>query len=338
MNALLKIKFCTLRALPVLALLPITACLLTACTESKKPATQVVAKVNNDEISIHQVNNALAQIPNVPVDSREKVKKDILARLVNQELAVQQAENMKIDRSPEVMMLVDQAKREILTRAYLARVVAGLPKPTDDQIKKFYDDHPQLFTQRRIYKMQEIAVSPAAVSTADLKTSANGKSMEDVRAWLRKRDIAFTERFGDRPAEQVPLSILPELASMKDGQTGVFETPQALLILHLESSRLVPIDEKTAMQRIPQYLMNEQAKQAINTDLERLKAQAKIEYLGEFAQASATPNQPAPVVAQAEKPQVAQPEKPRAANTSKAANDSQTADASSIEKGLAGLK
>ena len=126
MNALAKIsKSWGLRVLPIIA-----ALLVVACSEPKKPATQVVAKVNDDEISIHQVNNALAQIPNVPVDSRDKLKKEILARLVNEELTVQKAESMKIDRSPEVMMLIDQAKREILTRAYLARLIAGLPKPT----------------------------------------------------------------------------------------------------------------------------------------------------------------------------------------------------------------
>lgn len=308
-------------------LLPlVVALLMTSCTEPKKPATQVVARVNDDEISIHQVNNALAQLPNVPVDSVDAVRKQILAKLVNQQLAVQQAEEQKMDRSPQVMMQIDEAKREILTRAYLGRLVAGLPKPTEEDAKKFYQSHPLLFSQRHIYKIQEIALETPNPPVPDLIAFAKGKSMEDIAGWLRKQNISYTMHSGTRAAEQIPLNVLPELALYKDGQTGMFKmSPQSIVVMHLDSSQLAPIDEKTAMQRIPTYLANEQAKLAINSDLERLKTKAKIEYLGEFSGLS--PNhtgQPAPVVAEAEQPKPPT-EKPQS-------------DAINVEKGLAGLK
>jgi len=309
------------KVFPVVLLL-----LMTACSQSKKPAaTQVVAKVNNDEISIHQVNNALAQIPNVPVDSVDKVRKDVLAKLVNQQLAVQQAEEQKIDRAPDVMMQLDEAKREILTRAYLNRLIAGLPKPTDDETKKFYDSHPELFAQRRIYKVQEIVLDTTTPPTADLKAFATNKSMEEIAAWLKKQNVPYTMHSGTRAAEQIPLTILPQLANFKDGQTGIFETPpHSVVVMHLDATKEAPVDEKTALQKIPRFLANEKAKVAINNDLERLKTKAKIEYLGEFS--SMSPNQgsqPAPVVAEAEK--TPPPEK-------------KASDSINVEKAIAGLK
>lgn len=306
-------------------LLVAAALLATACSEQKKFATQVVARVNDDEISIHQVNNALAQLPNVPADGTGKVREEILTKLVNQQLAVQQAEQQRIDRSPEVMMLIDEARREILTRAYLSRLISGLPRPSEEDIKKFYESHPQLFSQRRIYKLREISLETPNPPVADLKALAQGKSVEEIVGWLQKQGIAYTMRSGTRAAEEIPLNVLPELAAYKDGQTGILPlTPQSVLVMHLDSSQVAPMDEKTALQRIPAYLANEQAKLAITSDLERLKAKATIQYLGEFADLSSnSAGAGAPVVATAE-PLRPAPEKAPVAR--------------SLEKGIAGLK
>lgn len=305
-----------LRHLPVLAVMLVLA---SACSENKKPATQVAAKVNEDEISVHQVNNALSQLPNVPVDDVGKIRQDILSKLVNQQLAVQQAIDQKLDRAPEVMMRLDAAKRDILTRAYLGRVVAGLPKPSAEDAKKFYTEHPQLFSQRRIYTLQEITFAASAnASLTELRTLAAGKSMEDIGAWLKKQNIPYTARFGTRPAELISLPVLTVLSGLKDGQTSIVQTPQMIYVMRIDSSQLKPVDEATAMKQIPRFLASEQAKLSIAGELERLKTKAKIEYLGEFAGKApvVAAAQPAPVVAEAGKPQLD----------------------SSIEKGIAGLK
>ena len=310
------------------AILSLTLCLAAGCSkQGETPATQVVAKVNGDEISIHQVNNALAQAGNVSPENVDAVRHEVLDKLINQQLAVQQAEERKLDRSTEVMMKIDAAKREILTRAYLGQVVASLPKPSEEEAKTFYQEHPALFSQRRIYNLHEIVIQNPHPPTEDMRQLIAGKSPDQIATELKQRNIAFNTSSGTRSAEQIALPILSGLADIKDGETGLVETPEALVILHVDTSRDAPVSEEAAMQHIPQYLANDRAKKAISEELERLKAKADIEYLDQTASAKAAAGK-------------AQASNPSVTATKAAAVKPQPAEAdaqSSTAKGIAGL-
>ena len=136
--------------------------------EKPKPATQIAAKVNSGEISVHQLNYVLTRTPGAGAVSAEmapKIRREVLDRLVDQELAVEKAIEKKLDRSPEVLLALENARREILARAYVEQITAGAPKPTIEEAKKYYAENPPLFAERRIYNIQEI-VLPAAGGVA----------------------------------------------------------------------------------------------------------------------------------------------------------------------------
>jgi EpsD family peptidyl-prolyl cis-trans isomerase len=256
--------------------------IMTACSDAEKPATQIVAKVNDDEITVHQLNSAVAKIPNVTPENADEVRAQVLEKLINQQLAVQQAEKNKLDRSAEVVTMLDAAKREVLTKAYLGQLVTNMPQPSEEEASKFYDEHPELFAQRRIYKLQEIVIPTNDAPVDEIKQAVSGKSMEQIVNWLRKKDVNFRTAGATRGAEQISLAMLGQIAAMQDGQIKLIETPEALTVVHLVSSQLAPVDKEIAMQRIPRYLANEQAKELINEDLARLKSTAKIEYSNDF--------------------------------------------------------
>ena len=78
----------------VVIALAIGTVLATGCGKSdeKKAATQVAAKVNGDEISVHQINNVLTRATGITADNAPQAKREILDKLIDQQLAVQQAE------------------------------------------------------------------------------------------------------------------------------------------------------------------------------------------------------------------------------------------------------
>ena len=252
--------------------------------EDKKPATQVAARVNADEITVHQVNNVLARNPNLAPEAADRAKSEILNRLIDQQLARQKAIEKKLDRSPGVQQALEAAKSEILARAYLEQVAAALPKPTPEEVKKYYAEHPELFAQRRLFSIEEFGLVADDEVAAGLRAMvAKARSMKEVADWLAARQIKFAPNRGVRAAEQIPLELLPKLQQMKDGEIQVFDGGNNRQVIRLVASKAEPVDEATATPRIQQFLFNRRSSEAVPRELKQLKEQAKIEYLGEFA-------------------------------------------------------
>jgi EpsD family peptidyl-prolyl cis-trans isomerase len=313
------------KSIPLLLLAASIAMGLAACgkSEEKKVATQVVARVGGEEISVHQINQVL-NTTNTNGASPEAVKgmsREVLEKLIDQQLAIGQSTEKKLDRSPEVMAQLEAAKRDILSRAYVQQLVAGLPKPSAEDVKAYYSGHPQLFAERRIFNVQEL-IAPAQADVAEQlgAMSKAGKSMDDIVAWLKSHDVKFNGSSATRAAEQIPMDLLNKLQPLKDGQSLMAQTPQAITLIRIVSSKAVPVDEAAAFPRIEQFLNNQRSNEAIAANMKALRQQTKIEYMGEFAQ-SATKAASAPAV-QASAPAAKAEDKAKA----------------ELEKGIAGLK
>src|SRR5712671_5186354 len=74
-------------------------------------------------------------------------------------------------------------------RAYLQQVQAQ-PRPSAEEVHKFYAQHPELFAQRRLFTLEEIEVTrEASLATALQERAARAASMDEIADWLRLREI-----------------------------------------------------------------------------------------------------------------------------------------------------
>jgi EpsD family peptidyl-prolyl cis-trans isomerase len=266
------------------------ASLLAACGADeggKKTATQSAARVNGADITVHQINQVLSRLQGVTEQNLAQARGEVLDRLIDQQLVIEQALDKKLDRQPEVMAALEAARRDVLARAHLDQVAKVRAKPTPEEGRKYYDTHPELFAQRRIYNLQELTLEKNDAMLPALRDKiASAKSMDELVAWLKEKNVRFAAKAGVRPAEQIPLELLGTLHRMKEGQATLIDGPQGTVIVRVAAVQAVPVDEATAMPRIQQFLANQQGKEAVETEMKRLRANAKIEYLGEYADAS----------------------------------------------------
>jgi EpsD family peptidyl-prolyl cis-trans isomerase len=279
----------------------LAATLLVACGGGKdKAATQVAAKVNKEEISVHQINFVLQQQRNLRPEQAEAAGKQVLDRLVDQELAVQKAQELKIERDPRVLQQIEAARREIIARAYFEKSGEAAPKPTAEEIKKYYDDKPALFKERRIYSIQELAIEARPDQVPGLRSQLqSSKTINDFVQYLQANSVRFGANQTVRPAEQLPLNMLDTFAKMKDGQAMLMPAPAGAQVIVLSSSKAEPVDEARAKPAIEAYLLNDARRKLIDADMKAMRAAAKIEYLGKFAEGAASAPAAAEVAAPA---------------------------------------
>lgn len=268
--------------------------------DKDKAASQVAARVNAEEITVHQINGILARTPKVPPEAAAQAKHEILNRLIEQQLAKQQAIEKKIDRKPNVMQAIEAARSEILARAYLEEVTVAKSRPSPEDVNKYYKEHPELFAERRVFNLEEIVLEAQAGLTAKLREQvAKAKSLQDIAGWLKNQNIQFAPNRGVRPAEALPLDLLPKMQSMKDGEIRLIEMNERIYVLRLVGSKTVPVTEAQATPRIQQFLFNQRSKEIATAELKRLKDAANIEYVGEFTGGAAAAAEKAKAEAEA---------------------------------------
>ncbi len=293
----------TIRPAPqrlALVALAAAALLLAACGDKKeKGASQTAAKVNKEEVTVHQINFVLQQQRGLKPEQADAASKQILERLIDQELAVQKADEMKLDRDPRVVQQLEAVKREVLARAYADKVGEAAAKPTAEEIKKYYDDNPALFSQRRVYSLQEIQIEAPAEQVPALRAKLGEvKNIGEFVEHLKTTGLRFAGNQAVRTAEQLPLGSLKTFAAMKDGQALMNPTPNGAVVIVLAGSRAQPVTEEQARPAIEQFLVNDRKRKLLEDDRKALRAAAAIEYVGKFVGGAASaPAEAAPAPA-----------------------------------------
>jgi EpsD family peptidyl-prolyl cis-trans isomerase len=301
------------------------AAFLTSCgknedAETEKPATQVVARVNGEEISVHTLNYQMGRLGKISEAEVKAVTKKVLEGLVDQQLLVEKATEAKLHRDPKVLQAIESTKREILAQAYMEQQMGAAKKPTEQEIKDFYGQHPELFEKRRIYRLQELAVAVGADKAAEIEAGVKAaKNINEVASWLKERDYKFSVNANVRAAEQLPLEMLPRLQQLNDGEFLIIPNVNSVNIVMLAGVQEQPLTVEKATPLIEQYFLNQRKTEIAKKQLAELHKSGKIEYMGSFSDIKSPPAEQAEPVKNTE----AKPTAP--------------ANSEHIDKGVAGL-
>jgi EpsD family peptidyl-prolyl cis-trans isomerase len=265
-----------------------TALLVGGCGDKTADAvkpTQVVAKVNDAELSVHQLNFSLQGIQETTPEQMAKFRKAALERLVEQEVIVQDAIDKKLDRDPTVRNQLDAARREILVRNHLQKIGASVAVPPDDLIAKFYVDHPELFRERQVYQFTEVVLPRVPANWPEIQKALEpAKTMAEVLEELRKKGISLPVAQNIvRGAEDLPQDMLKNFAKIKDGEVVIYPRPPAIVIGQIVARRTVAIDEVKAKPAIVKFLTSKSQGEMVQSQVRKLMDTAKIAYVGEFS-------------------------------------------------------
>jgi EpsD family peptidyl-prolyl cis-trans isomerase len=158
---------------------------------------EVLARVAGKPIRQQDVDDARSILPEYRQKEFEGARGTLrlLNSLVDRELVLKAAAEQGLERDPEIARQLDNLRTSVLIQAYQKKLVESQPKPTDPQIREYYDQHTQEF------------VIPARVNASWIKTK--------TRADAEKARRRIVER-GDNFAT-VAREVSTDAATNKDG-------------------------------------------------------------------------------------------------------------------------
>ena len=274
------------------SILLISACLLlVACGGSETDSqnkTQVAAKVNNEEITVHQLNQVLMTMGNRAANlDQEKVMTSVLDNLITQSILVQEAEKTRLDRDPTVMQAIEAAKRKVLADAFLQRSMNQTSDISDTDIKTYYESRPELFADRKLFRYQQLTLS-AEVSNFDsvVEKVKQIETMSEFTDWLSEQAIEYKIVPNAQTSERVPPALLKPLNSLQKNDVGFLKMTDGLLVIELIDVVEQSVSLELASPAIQRHLAGQSRQEQLKQQIAALRSTATIEYMGDFKQES----------------------------------------------------
>lgn len=189
-----------------LALASVAALTLTACGDSKStPEGQVVATVAGKDVTIHELNAEISQIPGRNGAPRKLVEQVALQRLIERKMLVEEAKKRALDKNPQFLLIRQRADESLLVQALQAEVQGKVPATTREAAQKFVAENPQIFADRRIFSLDQIAfLRPDNLDQLPLKQA---NTMTDVERVLTDANIDYRRA----PQQLDSVALAPQL-------------------------------------------------------------------------------------------------------------------------------
>lgn len=239
--------------------------------------TQVLAKVNGDEITSHQVNGELQRLQ-MPV-ANTQLTTQILNSLIDRQLLVQEAVKLNIDRTPEVMQLVEMAKAQIYAQAYLARKISTQSQAKNEEINEFMAKHPEIFSHRKIFTTRSYIFPHQALKPGDAQLQSSVKNADELTAWLDSHAVKFEVLEETIPTEVLPKEVLSIADQIKVGDLLFMRDGTNIMVRSVTSIIDQPMPAVHAKAMASKVVSDHKRQQRILDEIKRLKKLAKIEVL-----------------------------------------------------------
>ncbi|GAB4369072.1 MAG: peptidylprolyl isomerase [Deltaproteobacteria bacterium] len=147
----------------------------------KKPDT-VLAEVNGETITSAEFDREAGALPPYmrPILETPSGRKQFLESLITRNLLLQEAMRRGIDRRPEVVRRLGQARRSIVLDALLREVGEKAPGLSEEMLRKRYEEHAEDYRAGERVRVRQILYKEKAQAETAAKKSRKGEPFEKL--------------------------------------------------------------------------------------------------------------------------------------------------------------
>ena len=254
----------------------------------KTDPEKVLAKVADREIREKDIDQVIRMMgpQGAMMYDNPQGRKAVLDELVSMHLFALKGAEEKLDQTPEFKAALETFRNQSLARAAIDASLKDVTA-SDEDAKKFYDEHPDQFTQPERVHVRHILISDD-VTSAD----AIAKVQADLRAGASFDEVAKSRSLCPSAAQGGDLGEVSKGQMVPEFEAAAFalknpgdlsepvKTRFGWHIIRLEGrtpSSLEPFDN--VKPQLLQYLTNEKRNEAFKNEVEGLKKTYKVEIL-----------------------------------------------------------
>lgn len=267
-----------MRKLCILAL--VFLCLF-ACT--KKESGKVLAKIDDETITLEEFNKELDKIPTnmkMLVVSPEG-KKTYLDRLIMKRLVLREAKKEKIEEEKEFKEKLNEIREQLILETLLKKKILANAKITDDDMKKYYEANKEKFKKNKEINTRHILVRTDEEARQVIEKLKKGEDFVELARTYSIDPNARTTggEIGFHPQGSLVKEYEEAVAKLKKpgDVSGIVKTQFGFHIIRLEGVKppaYVPFDEVKDF--IKQNMTQAKQGELIEKYIEELKKNAKI--------------------------------------------------------------
>jgi len=276
-------KLLSVSVIAVMAVILACGCKQQGGTKAAEPG-KVLAIVNGEKITQADLDAELAGKPDFYKQraQTEDGKKQLINKLIDQKLLMEDAKKKGINESPEIKAKVQAYEQRLVLDALRDKVVSAPSEPTEQDMKKFYDDHKFMFNRPESVRLSQIVLTDKAKADQVYKELKAMPSKFGELATKYSEDQFSKSRGGDM-GYAVKGALPPEIESkvfgLKDGQISqvIQYDDRFYLFQVLEHKPPESTSFDQAKEEIKKRLQFEKQDEGWKQYLEGLKKSAKIE-------------------------------------------------------------
>jgi len=264
-----------------LASLLIASLALAAC--DKEPVGQVAAVLNDDEITLQEINAELSNgVLPAGLDEKE-AQNNALQMVIDRKLLAGVAKQEGVDTDPSYIIRKRQMEDALLAKILSERLAKSIERPTSAQIEKFIADNPQRFAGHTVYELDAVQFSLPEGET--LKGQfADDHSISALIERLDSMGIQYQRRKTGLDSAKLGKNLAARLASLPPGEP--FLIPSNSMVLGGVVTKRVadPISNDEARPIALRALTDKALGDVLRDRLEKAKKEAKISYAEGFSE------------------------------------------------------
>jgi len=242
---------------------------------SKEPGGQVVAVVNNDEVTQQELREAAKAQGATGSVNLTQDGPAILQQVIDRNVLADYAREQGLDRSASFVARRRQGEQSLLAALAIEKLVGPQRDPTQAEIDAYIRDHPTLFARREQLTLEQLRF-PTLANPEEIRELTKPGSLALLEASLKQKGIAVTRSQSYVDTGTLDATVASQVVALPEGALFDISGGGITLVSVVTARSPIPGNPENWRQQAADAVRVERVTRLVSGKVKDLRKTAKI--------------------------------------------------------------